>query len=834
MAAATLLLANLPSTSGAFSKFVPVASENDHNGMSSPPRKAARLDQSGSSASAITTTKGKERAGGQQRRIRVNLVSTPPDLKAEVTSLLPRLVRSVRAILSLPAPHSAATKPGEPSISLPESFEATYQACHVLVVLAHKGQDVYDAVTLEVERAVSAVIKSVSGARIPGVAWLDKFTSAMEWLDGRIGLLRSILADLDTGFASRDPSRLTFRDLCLDIIRKNVYQHGQSISLITEGIREWAKQERANDGASSGATTEQDVDMERTDHRALILRFISVLHIVGYFQSHFLDPYISYTTEFYTAEAKRLGKSLSPADYLAYVDRRLNEEHARAKDIMDEPSRKDVLNAAEHTLLPTEITSSLANPGFAVAWKERKIGEIARMYALYRRVGALDGLRAAFRDELQTCVRDVVTDSSKDDEMVSRLLEEKLLLDRVLIEALHERPFGNTVQDIAKLEEDPESDGQRLFAYSARDAFEKGFLARKRKPAEMIAKYVDQAMRKGQRDEDEGTFWHELDNVLGLYRFTQDKDVFRTFYERGLAKRLLLQKSASDALEERVINRLRDGYDPEFGKGNDMFKDIALSRDLLAEYRASMRNKNERFSAMVLKFSTWPFGKYEGTIGLPPDMSEEIASFEEFYKLKHKNHKLEWNHSLGTVTLSAQFDSGSKELSVSLYQAVVLLLFQNESKLSYKDILSQSGLKPKDTILTLQSLALGKARVLVKRPTGKDIGDDDEFLFNVKFEDKRRKIHIPSIQQQETVEETKQIEQAIDLDRQATVDAAIVRIMKGSKKLADEQLKIKTIEALRRHFVPTVQDIKKRIEHLLEREYMERDEKDHNLYHYVA
>ncbi|KAG8983717.1 hypothetical protein FRB90_005812, partial [Tulasnella sp. 427] len=78
------------------------------------------------------------------------------------------------------------------------------------------------------------------------------------------------------------------------------------------------------------------------------------------------------------------------------------------------------------------------------------------------------------------------------------------------------------------------------------------------------------------------------------------------------------------------------------------------------------------------------------------------------------------------------------------------------------------------------------------------------------------------------------IEQAIDLDRQATIDAAIVRIMKGSKKLVDEELKIKTIEALRKHFVPTVQDIKKRIEHLLEREYMERDEKNHNLYHYVA
>ncbi|KAG8917168.1 hypothetical protein FRC00_013950, partial [Tulasnella sp. 408] len=383
------------------------------------------------------------------------------------------------------------------------------------------------------------------------------------------GLLRSILADLDTGFVVRDPSRLNLRDLCLDIIRKKVYQHGQSISLITEGIREWSKQERANGAQSTGGKLEEDVDMEKTDHRALVLRFISVLHIVGYFQSHFLDPYIAHTTDFYTAEAKRLGTSLSPAEYLAHVDRRLNEEHARAKGIMDEPSRKDVLNAAEHTLLPAEITRSLAQPGFAAAWKARNIGEIARMYTLYRRVNALDSLRAAFREEMQDCVRKIVTDSSKDDEMVPRLLEEKLFLDRVLIEAFHERPFANTVQDIAKQEEDPESDGQRLFSYAARDAFEKGFLARKRKPAEMIAKFIDHAMRKGQRDEDEETFWRELDSVLGLYRFTQDKDVFRTFYERGLAKRLLLQKSASDALEERVINRLRDGYDPEFGKGND-------------------------------------------------------------------------------------------------------------------------------------------------------------------------------------------------------------------------------------------------------------------------
>ncbi|KAG8978560.1 hypothetical protein FRB90_008394, partial [Tulasnella sp. 427] len=338
MATAALLLTNLPSGSGAFSKVVPVGgSEND--AMSSPPRKAARLD-----AASSPKGKGKEKAG-VQRRMRVNMISTPPDLKAEVASLLPRLTRSVRAILAIP---STTKKPGESSASLPESFEATYQACQVLVVLAHKGPDVYDAVTLEVEKAVGEVIKHVKGGEISAVHWLSKFTEAMEWLDGRVDLLRSVLVPLDTGFVAKSPSHSTIRELCLEIIRKKVYQHSQSVSFITEGIREWAKQERTS-ALPSGARNGEDVDMEKADHRPLILRFISALHLVGYFSSHFLEPYIAYTTEFYEDEAKRLSKSSEAADYLAHVDRRLNEEHERAKEIMDEPSRKDVLHAAEHT-----------------------------------------------------------------------------------------------------------------------------------------------------------------------------------------------------------------------------------------------------------------------------------------------------------------------------------------------------------------------------------------------------------------------------------------------------------------------------------------------------
>jgi len=51
----------------------------------------------------------------------------------------------------------------------------------------------------------------------------------------------------------------------------------------------------------------------------------------------------------------------------------------------------------------------------------------------------------------------------------------------------------------------------------------------------------------------------------------------------------------------------------------------------------------------------------------------------------------------------------------------------------------------------LQSLACGKKKVLKKRPPGKDVNDEDVFVFNDAFEDPRAKVHINSIQVKETV-----------------------------------------------------------------------------------
>lgn len=52
---------------------------------------------------------------------------------------------------------------------------------------------------------------------------------------------------------------------------------------------------------------------------------------------------------------------------------------------------------------------------------------------------------------------------------------------------------------------------------------------------------------------------------------------------------------------------------------------------------------------------------------------------------------------------------------------------------------------------TLQSLACGKARVLIKSPKGRDVEDGDRFSFNGDFVNKLFRIKINQIQMKETV-----------------------------------------------------------------------------------
>ena len=73
-------------------------------------------------------------------------------------------------------------------------------------------------------------------------------------------------------------------------------------------------------------------------------------------------------------------------------------------------------------------------------------------------------------------------------------------------------------------------------------------------------------------------------------------------------------------------------------------------------------------------------------------MQSELDEFAAFYNEKHQGHKIEWSHTLGTVSLRAHFAAGQKELSVSLYQAVILFLFNDMVEIPFSDVKLHTGI----------------------------------------------------------------------------------------------------------------------------------------------
>lgn len=176
----------------------------------------------------------------------------------------------------------------------------------------------------------------------------------------------------------------------------------------------------------------------------------------------------------------------------------------------------------------------------------------------------------------------------------------------------------------------------------------------------------------------------------------------------------------------------------------------------------------------VLSTGNWP--TYPITpLSLPPSMSSSLDRFKSFYTSKYSGRTITWAHQLDTCAVRAVFPKSGgekrpKELAVSLWQTVVLLLFNavpEGGMLGFKEIVEMTRLgewlvfslsalsstrpltpfrrfssiqhihvtlahptEPKEAARTLQSLACGKVRVLQKHPKGRDVDEGDQFSFN--------------------------------------------------------------------------------------------------------
>ena len=596
---------------------------------------------------------------------------------------------------------------------------------------------------------------------------------------------------------------------------------------------------------------ERERDGGSRDARGLTRRATRAFVALGFYRETFEPMFLESTAARYAREGDELRATLDPFEYARHCETRLREEAAMCDDALDAATTRRAVAVVARCLVEKHL-QGLLDDAFTKAFGENKTDEMARFYTLARRCGGgggqserpgkslddatgrtaadgcskfVDAVRRAFGSSLRELGMDIVKDETREKDMVPRLLALKTAADDAV-----KRAF----------------DGGEAFAATAREAFEHFVNARANKPPELIAKFVDGVLRAqgGGGAETE----RALDGALGLFRHVQGKDAFEAFYKKDLAKRLLLGKSASVDAEKSMISRLKAECGAQFtAKLEGMFKDVDLSRDLMKAHNESRKKStataistetvtetNDVESYVnVLTAGSWPtYPRAE--INLPRELERARDAFAAFYLGKHSGRKLAWLDGLGHCVLRARFDKGEKELCTSTFQAAVLLLFNSarDESMTAREILDASGMEDGECRRTLQSLACGKHRVLTKTPKGRDVADTDVFTVNAAFTERLFRVKINSIQLRETEADAAETNEKVFQDRQYQIDACLVRVMKTRKSLAHQSLVSETFAQIA--FPAKPADVKKRIESLIEREYLERDRNDPQTYNYLA
>ena len=630
----------------------------------------------------------------------------------------------------------------------------------------------------------------------------------------------SFLQEIEKEWQTYCNQLLTIRSIFLYLDRTFVLQQSQMKSIFDMGLllfRQQIEKSPATERTLSSGLVQMITQERRGDHvdRKILKSLVKMLLLLGLYSKHFEEEFLQETQRFYHSEGVERMKALQVLDYLIHCENRLREEEEKCNEYLDSCTYNPLTKIVEECLLKKHLHEVLEK-GFNLFMDQLKIVDLRRMYTLCDRVGNLDLLRVALSNYVKQKAGDYVTDDKNDPQMVQNLINLKANIDKVLEECF---------------------DNKESFHGSLKEAFEYSINLRQNRPAELVAKYIDSKLRSGSKGGGDEELESTLDGVLVIFRYISGKDVFEAFYKKDLAKRLLLGKSSSIDAEKSTIAKFKTECGSQFtNKLEGMFKDIDISRDIMTGFKNSAQVQSKlkhgiELYVNVLTTGYWPtYPPVEAN--LPQELRDYQEIFKSYYLSKHSGRRLVWQNSLGQCVVKCKFKKASKELVVSLFQTVVLMLYNDEDKLTYDDIEKATGIEARELKRTLQSLSLGKVRVLLKEPKTKEVNRTDTFTFHKDFTAPLYRLRINNIQMKETQEENQSTTERVFQDRQYQVDAAVVRIMKSRKTLSHTLLISELYSQLRFPIKPS--DLKKRIESLIDREYLERDTANAQVYNYLA
>ncbi|PKK73726.1 hypothetical protein GLOIN_2v1772921 [Rhizophagus irregularis DAOM 181602=DAOM 197198] len=732
------------------------------------------------------------------------------------------------------------------------SFEELYRNAYNMVL--HKNGDklyngVREVITQHLEEvAVSQVVPAfpLSGASSsqtnPNGAGGANFLKVLKtvWEDHTTCMLmiRDILMYMDRVYAKTANVPLVY-DLGLDLFRDTIVrsQNYPIQNHLLEVLLQQIKLERENE------------IIDRTNVKAsidMLLELTDASTKDTVYATDFENKFLETSSEYYRVEGQMLVGEYDAPEYMKKVDKRLNEEEQRVRHYLSQTTEPKIRNIVEEELISKHLKTviEMENSGLIPMLRNEKMDDLGRMYKLFGRVvKGHDEMKSAISDyirELGKAINETVTSNTTAEGGNAASGDKQTgatVAVRWVQEVLDLKDKFDKVQNLAL-------SNDKAFQTSFNEAFEY-FINKNSKSPEFISLFIDDNLKKGLKGKTEEEVDSVLDKTITLFRFIGEKDVFERYYKQHLAKRLLLGRSVSDDAERGMIGKLKVECGYQFTtKLEGMFNDMRISSDTMTDFKeyldkSVLEKPKLDLSVTVLTSTFWPMNlSASPRCNLPPELTKACGTFQNFYLGRHSGRRLTWQSNMGTADIRGSFKARKHELNVSTYQMVILLMFndkQDGESLSYEQIKGESDIPEADLKRNLQSLACAKYKILVKEPKGKEINPGDQFNFNNDFTAPLQRIKIQTVASKvESEGERKETREKVEEARKHQTEAAIVRIMKDRKTMEHNLLIAEVVKQLQSRFMPNPALIKKRIEALIEREYLERATGDRRVYNYLA
>ena len=536
------------------------------------------------------------------------------------------------------------------------------------------------------------------------------------------------------------------------------------------------------------------------------------------------------TREYYSKESGLFIAENSVSDYLKKVTTRLAQEGRRGQTFLHPSSEPALMHVCEQVMIEkhVEVIQSEAE-SFLTGDKHE---DLAALFALLGRVkNALDPTRALVEKHIHAMGLAELESVAKEQAIKPQVYVEGVLRVWRKYGGLVASAFQNDPGFVASLDKAC----RRFLNCNSVTGGDENSGSSSKSP-ELLARYCDQLLKKGSKGASDTDVEKVLDDILIVFKYIEEKDVFLHYFSKRMASRLIQETSASEDLEASMISKLKSVSGFEYTtKLQRMIQDVGTSRELAQKFAVSKKTPLDA-TVLVLATGSWPLpSSMEFT--LPKLMLAFQAEFETFYSEHHSGRKLSWLPQMSKGELKTRYLSKGYTLQCSTFQIGVLLLFEDSEKLSMEQIGIATQL-PVSSIKTTM-YALVKTRTVVMDPAPEStsdpvIPDEAHFVLNLKFSSKRLKTNINIVSKSAKKDVASTTSKEIEEDRKLAIQACIVRIMKARKQLQHAQLISEVVIQLKARFKPKIPLIKRCIDVLIERDYLKRGEEERSVYNYVA